>query len=107
MTKAIIDGKIFNTATATAIGRIGSSAGVSVSDFWFWEAMLYRSPKGNYFMEGEGGARSPFARPYDTNGWIGSDGIVALSPEEALGYAEKTLSSRSILEHFADHLTEG
>lgn len=30
-----------------------------------------RNPKGNYFMEGEGGARSPFARPYDTNGWIG------------------------------------
>jgi len=107
MTMAIIDGKIFNTATATEIGRIGSHGGLSVSDFRFWDAMLYRSPKGTYFMEGEGGARSPFAQPYDTNGWSGSAGIVELMPEEALAYAEKSLSSDTILEHFADHLIEG
>ncbi|OOY14497.1 hypothetical protein [Thioclava sp. DLFJ4-1] len=107
MTKTIINGKIFDTATATEIGCIGSTGGLSVSDFWFWEATLYRSPKGNYFMEGEGGARSPFAQPYNTNGWIGSAGIVALSPEDALAYAEKSLSSDTLLEHFADHLTEG
>ena len=106
MTKGIIDGKVYNTETASYIGPIGSGAGFSFPDFGYWTADLYRTPKGNFFMVGEGGARSPFAVAYGQNGWSASEGLRALTPQEALGYAEAHISEDVIFEFFGDHLEE-
>lgn len=100
--KAIIDGKTYNTETATPIGGTIGPRDTFAGDFRDWSATLYRTKKGRYFMAGRGGAMSPFAEPYGQNGSQGGNGIRALSAEDALAYAEKYLDPKTIAEHFAD-----
>lgn len=106
MAKAIVNGTLFDTEKATPLGEIGSGAGIYHGDFNRWEAILYRGRNGTFFMEGEGGPRSPFRRPLGDKGWSGSEGILPLAPEEALAHAEEHLSMDVLLEHFADLLDE-
>lgn len=106
MTKAIINGKVYNTETATHIGRIGSDSGYLASDFRCWTAELYKTRKGAFFMHGDGGPRSPFAVSHGQGGWSGSEGVRELTPDTALRYAEASLSGEVILQHFAKHLDE-
>jgi hypothetical protein len=61
---------------------------VPASDFDWLQAGLYQTPRGHYFLEGEGGARSAFATTLG-DGWIGGgQGVVPLTWQEALEYAE-------------------
>jgi hypothetical protein len=55
--RQIIDCKRYDTETATLIGEADSlhAGASSTSDFNYWEAGLYRTPRGNYFLAGEGG----------------------------------------------------
>lgn len=97
--KQIINGLTYNTETADMICEIGSRD-FSRSDFNFWDAKLYRTKKGRFFMAGEGGARSPFARPYCQNGWQGGSGIVPLDHDEARTYAERQTDAETIERFF-------
>ena len=83
--RQIIDGKVYDEATATRIGgadNIGTGV-ASWSDFGAWSAVLYRTPKGRYFLAGEGGAMTMFSRP-SGDGKTGGSGIIPLSKGEAL-----------------------
>ena len=103
MTQAIVNGMLYDTETATYVGKIGSDDGFYPGDFKFWEAHLYRTPNGRFFMEGKGGPRSPFAESYGENGWAASRGIRALSTEDALGYAQDIdISIEKIVALFGD-----
>jgi hypothetical protein len=88
MTKRTIGGIVYNTDTATYIGDVGNSDWVPASDFDWLQAGLYQTPRGHYFLEGEGGARSAFATTL-WDGWIGGGhGVVPLTWQEALECAE-------------------
>jgi hypothetical protein len=106
MTRAVVNGKLYDTRTATWIADIGSAPGTSIDEFRYWEAELFVSANGNFFMCGSGNARSPFAREYGQNGWTGSEGIVALKPAEALAYAENVAGTDTLLEHFGKLIHE-
>ncbi len=85
--KRSIEGKVYNTETATEICDI--SRGHS-GDFEHVNAELYVTKKGAFFIAGWGGASTRFAKSTsDGNGRVGSDGIIPLSEREALEYCEE------------------
>tara|TARA_R100001086_G_scaffold221483_1_gene138727 strand:- start:830 stop:1138 length:309 start_codon:yes stop_codon:yes gene_type:complete len=84
--KSIIDGKRFDTETATRIAAVGSET-ISVTDFNYWEADLYRTPKGRWFLAGRGGPMTMFARPNGSRATSGA-GIIPVSDTEAQEYLE-------------------
>tara|TARA_Y100000588_G_C14075300_1_gene847636 strand:- start:569 stop:883 length:315 start_codon:yes stop_codon:yes gene_type:complete len=102
--KQIINGKTYNTDTATLICDTCSHT-YSQSDFAYEDSSLYVTKKGAYFIAGKGGPMSRFA--YDTgNGTTGGSGIVTVSREEALSLAERHGNSDIIEQHFADMIEE-
>ena len=81
--KKLVHGKIYNTETATKIGGTGSEAGVG--DFRWEHSALYRTQRGNWFVAGEGGPMTRFARKDGDGSSYGSgSGVIPLTPEEAL-----------------------
>lgn len=83
--KKIIDGKIYNTDTAY---RIGNHEHSHAGDFHYEDTDLYQTPKGAFFVQGEGGAYSRWSRPCGSNGMCGGFGIQAMTPAEALEWCE-------------------
>ncbi len=97
----VIDGKRYNTDTAIKIG--GDWNGLSVSDFNYCAETLYQTKKGQYFLEGDGGAATRYSKS-NGNTSYGSCDIVLLSPEDALAWASTHLDETE-LTHF-DHMIE-
>ena len=91
--KMVINGKVYNTETATKISSGGRSGRASVDDFSSCSESLYRSRKGQYFLAGFGGARSKYARSAGQNGSTGGEGIILLSDTEALKWAEQHMTA--------------
>lgn len=87
--KKIIGGKRYNTETAKYIGSAQSNCGVT--DFKYFEESLYLKKTGEFFLHGEGGPASKYAREFDGSMW-GSEKIIPLSLEEAREWGEKYLS---------------
>ena len=83
--KLIINGKIYNTDTAT---RIGNRQHSNQGDFHYEDTDLYRTPKGAFFVQGTGGAYSRWSQPCGSNGMSGGSGIQALTTAEALAWCE-------------------
>jgi hypothetical protein len=105
--KAIINGVRFDTDKAIEIGTGGSHGEVSTTDFNFWTATLYKTPRsGRYFLAGRGGARSMFSRSAGQNSWTGGEAIIPFESEEAaFTWAQEELQAHEIEEHFG-HMIE-
>ena len=58
--RAIINGKKYDTSTAEYIASASYSG--SRSDFQWWEEDLYRKRTGEFFVSGEGGPMTRYAR---------------------------------------------
>lgn len=102
--KKIINGVRYDTDKATLVGEAGYGRR---SDFAHWEAGLYVSPRaGRYFLAGEGGGLSLFARQVDGNSWTGGSGIIPLDREEALEWAERHLDTEVVERQFGDVIEE-
>ena len=103
--RAIINGKRFDTATATLIGQ--DSYPGSRSDFQWWEAALYRTPRsGQFFLAGKGGPMSRFARSTGQNAWSGGEAIIPMSLEDARDWAERQLTTAEVEAGFASHIED-
>jgi hypothetical protein len=83
--KAIINGKRYDTKTAECVAEWTN--GHYTRDFYYCSEDLYRTMKGNWFVHGEGGALSKYAKSYG-NSWGGSEEIRALTLEEARDWLE-------------------
>jgi hypothetical protein len=98
--KAIINGFRFNTNKAIEIGSYQSCD--NYSDFSFWSASLYRTPRANrYFLAGHGGPMTRWAKSAGQNSWTDGSGIIPLDADEALEWAERYLTTEEIETHFA------
>jgi hypothetical protein len=86
LTKAIIEGKRYDTETATLI--CSGSADTSKSNFRYWSASLYVTKNGNYFLDGEGGPMTRWSRSFD-NSCSGGAGVIPIDAAEALAFAER------------------
>lgn len=102
--KAIINGRIYDTEKAILVGEYSH---LYRSDFSWWEAGLYRTPKlGRYFMAGEGGPMSQFGKRTADNMMGSGEKIIPMEKAEALEWAEQQLTTDEIEKEFADMIEE-
>ena len=85
--KAIIDGKRYNTETATEIAQWSNN--YYCNDFHYCEETLYRTKRGAWFIAGDGGALSSYSQSYGSNGSIGGSSITPLKEWEAQAWLEE------------------
>lgn len=85
--KQIINGKTYNTETATRLCDV-SASGYS-SDFEWWSETLYQTAKGAYFLHGQGGGLSRYAVTYADGALTSGARLEALTRDEAIQWAEK------------------
>lgn len=105
MTIKIIDGRRYNTDTATAVASEYSYEGIS--DFRWFEETLYRTPKGAWFTCGGGNAMSRYSQPAGLNSWSGSrDVIRALSARDAQRWLTRNNATDALEEYFAAEIVD-
>lgn len=94
--KKIIGGKKYNTTTAKLVGTYDTGY---IGDFdWRYEE-LYRKATGEFFLAGEGGAKTRWAsRTID--GFSSGEGILPLTLDEAREWAEEHLTQAEVEELF-------
>ncbi len=97
--KAIINGILFNTATAKLLG--GNGYGYP-GDIRYWYEALYRKANGEYFLHGMGGAMSRYSERTGTNEWSGSEKIIPMTPAEARAWAEDNLEADDFISIFGE-----
>ena len=96
----VIDGKVYDTETAE---QIASTTYSKYGDLTYWSEELYRTQKGNWFLAGEGGALSKYARNVGQNEIEGGSAIIPLTRVKALSWLEvHTSGSEAIEKYFAD-----
>ena len=87
--KKIINGKKYDTETATAVGSWSNN--YSCRDFNHCAETLYRKKTGEYFLYGYGGPMSKYAESCGQNEWSGGERIEPLSYVNARQWAEEHL----------------
>lgn len=86
--KKIINGKKYNTETATCVGRFSYRGG-----FDYVEEFLYKKKTGEFFIYGEGGADSKYAQSISYNEWCGGEKIIPITIERAKRWAEEHMDA--------------
>ena len=99
MPRKIINGKMYNTETATEVAYNGFSY---PSDFHYFEETLYQKKTGEFFIYGEGGPLSHYRVAVDTGGWTGGEDFRPISIEEAKTFVEKHASVDTYIELFGE-----
>lgn len=89
--KKIINGKVYDTATAKELGS-WCNAG-TWRDFNHMEETLYRKKTGEFFLHGEGGPMTKYAQPAGQNSWSAGDRIMPMTFPEAREWAEDHLGA--------------
>lgn len=88
--KKIINGRIYDTDTARDLGQDSHS---HPGDFHYWHEVLYQKRTGEFFLWGEGGPMSHYARSIDQNSWSGGEKIMPLTAANARKWAEEHLDA--------------
>lgn len=97
--KQIIDGKMYNTETATLVGEYWN--GYGRGDFNFVVEELYQKKNKEFFLYGEGGPLSKWSRKYGGNYCYGED-IIPMSDEAAMEWAQIHLDVDKYIEMFGE-----
>jgi len=97
--KKIIEGRTYNTETAKLMGEHTHS---NRTDFAYYHEELYRNNRGTWFLYGEGGPASKYAKRVEQNTWSGGTAITPLSEDEVREWAEMNLSTDEYEEIFGE-----
>ena len=97
--RKIIDHKAYDTDTSHEVGEWWNGRGRN--DFDFLMETLYRKTTGEYFLLGEGGARTEYCE------WIGDsvyngERVIPMTYERARDWAERRLSADEYMAEFGD-----
>jgi hypothetical protein len=84
--KAIINGKTYDTDTATEICNLPCQ--YDSGNFRYHSTKLYLTSKGALFLSGRGGPLSMWRQAEGSNGWRNGSGINVLTCEEARSHME-------------------
>lgn len=98
--KKIINGKKYNTETAKRLGYWENE--YSTSDFGHVEETLYRKRTGEFFLYGEGGAATSYARQDENGDWVYGEAITPMTEKEAKKWAERHLTPDEYIEIFGE-----
>jgi len=85
--RKVINGKTYDTKTAERL--CDGSNDLTCNDFGELTEHLYRSPYGQYFVAGSGGAMSKYGRTCGNNSWGWGEGIKLVTASEAKRYLEE------------------
>ncbi len=103
--RAIINGLRYDTDKAALVGE--ASYNGSRTDFQWWEAGLYKTPRsGRFFLAGRGGPMTRWAKSIGNNGRTGSSGIAPMSLDEAREWAERYLTVDEVETGFAETIAD-
>jgi hypothetical protein len=100
----VIDGKRYNTETATLV--CGIDTGESRSDFRWEDTALYVTTRGAWFLAGEGHALSRWARAIPGGGSGPGEGIEPVDANHARGLLERHGRPSDIEKYFGDEITD-
>jgi hypothetical protein len=101
--KKIIDGKRYDTETATFVAS--ASANCSTSDFGWWEESLFVTKKGAWFTHGKGGPMTSYGVT-EYGSTHGSEDIRPKIKDEAKSWLEKHDFVGSLEEYFGSELED-
>ena len=98
--KKIINGKSYNTETATLVDAVGIASNVSEN--------LYITKNGNCFLCGcvESNTKIKRLRRIKDNRGVFNRDIQAITKEEALAWCEKNSDTETIEKHFSEIVEE-
>ena len=102
--KKIINGKRYDTDTAK---KIGGYQYRYPSDFSWFRETLYKKTTGEFFLHGEGGAKTLYRENIDNNAWRGGEKLIPLTVKSAMEWAEKNLSVDEYEEIFGEVSEDG
>ena len=91
----VINGKTYNTKTAARVCSVSSP--VSMSNFNWFSETLYRTPKGAFFIVGQGGPKTQWADVAEDRSRGYGAGLLLLESDEAREMMEQ---ARCTLEEF-------
>ena len=94
----IIDGRRYNTETATEICTQLSDG--SSSDFRWEQTTLYRTKKGQHILSGEGGAMSQWGHTLADGSRCFGEGIRLIDEDTARRFAERHGTAEDVERHF-------
>ena len=89
--KKVINGKMYNTDTAREVASCSHGGGPR--DFRSYEETLYCKRTGEYFLAGNGGPMTKYAKPYEGGGRTGGEGIIPLTYDQATDWAEHEMDA--------------
>ncbi len=87
--KKVIDNSVYDTSTARELGCAEYS---NPGDFYWTCETLYVTRANKYFLHGEGGAMTQYAKSLGGGSFQGSEKIIPLSIDEAKKWAEENLT---------------
>lgn len=87
----IINGRKYNTETAERVGVWSNN--LSYSDFRFKKEELYRKKTGEFFLYGEGGPMTDYAKYVGLRERIGGEKLIPLTFAKARAWAEEHLEA--------------
>lgn len=96
--KKVIYGSLYNTETAKRLLEWDNRRYGSLD---FWSEVLYRTKSGKYFLHGEGGAMSKYARSCGSNQWSSGEMIIPMTEAAAREWAEDHVSADDFLKVFS------
>lgn len=88
--RKIIKNKVYDTATATRLAEWENMQ--DPRSFNYVRETLYRKKNGEYFLHGEGGARSVYAERVEQNMWSSGEQIIPFDIKSARDWAAEKLS---------------
>jgi hypothetical protein len=103
MTRAIISGKRYDTEKAEAVAD--HDAPYNCSDFHWCSETLYRTPKGSWFVSGQGNAMSPYSEACPDGRGPGS-AIRPLTAHDARELLERWGETEALEQHFAGEVED-
>ena len=98
--KKIINGAVCNTATAKLLGSFDN--GERPGDIGYVKESLYRTKSGIFFLHGEGGAGTRYARQTEPNHWRTGELITILDLDSAQKWAEEHLDGDEYIRAFGE-----
>lgn len=101
--KKIIDGKRYDTSTAEVVAQWEND--YPQNDFNYCEETLYKTRKGNWFVAGEGGPMSAYAKSTGNSTTGGAD-LRPLTADEARQWMEDHNCTDELEEHFPESIED-
>lgn len=102
--KRVIDGRIYDTAVAEPVHRWDN--GRLDDDLHFEEAILYRTPKGAYFVCGAGGPLTDYAERVDSSTMTAGIDLWAVDKDQAIEWLENRGGHEALVDLFVERLED-